>query len=87
MANLVKSGKFWVCSNCGEVVKEWVECVGGVAIMFTFNKRGNLEEVEKDYYGEVIEMQCGNCGAPFDENPDDIFERVKSNCLKIKVEK
>jgi DNA-directed RNA polymerase subunit RPC12/RpoP len=81
LAKLKKRGNKWVCSNCGEEVREWVECVSGVAIRWTFNKKGKLEEVEKDYYGEVVEIQCGNCGAEFNENPGDVFEKVRENCI------
>jgi DNA-directed RNA polymerase subunit RPC12/RpoP len=82
MAKLIKKGKKWVCSNCKKVADEWQEAVSPVVFVYSFDAKGNLEIVDKDYLGEV-EVFCVYCGAEFEESLDDIHEKVKHNCTII----
>jgi hypothetical protein len=79
MAKLIKKGKKWVCSECKNVADEWQEAVSSVVFTYSFDANGDLEEVDKDYLGDV-KVFCVYCGAEFEESPSDIYEKVKHNC-------
>ena len=84
MAKLIKKNNKWVCSKCKEVVEEWVEDVSIVSFRFSFDKKGNLEEVDRDYCGEVEEVLCGHCGETLKESPSEVYGKVRQNCVEEK---